>query len=59
MAFVAALFWENLTAGTAKNYLAAVRYNHIALGLGHPNIGGMVQLEYIVKGMKRLASPHS
>ncbi len=53
--FVAWAFQQGLSGGTVKNYLAAVRHSHISLGLGNPGIGGMRQLEYVVKGLKRRA----
>ena len=56
MAFVAFLHWEGLSGSTVKNYLAAVRHSQISLGWGDPNIGGMPRLDYVVKGLKRLAS---
>ena len=49
----------DLTPGTVKGYLAAVRYFQIAQGLGDPRMGDMPQLEYVVKGMKRTAPPRS
>ena len=39
-----------------KNYLAAVRYAQIALGLGDPQLSTMPRLEYVVKGFKRSAT---
>lgn len=59
MAFVASLHRESLSASTVKSYLSAVRYAQIALGLGDPGMGGMAQLEYVVKGMKRLSPSQS
>ena len=52
--FVGHLYMEGLAPGTIKSYLAAVRYDQVARGLGNPNIGGMPQLGYIVRGLKRL-----
>ena len=49
MAFVAFLYQEKLSASTVKNYLAAVRFAQIALGLGDPCMGEMPHLEYVVK----------
>ena len=51
--FVAALHQNGLAASTVKSYLAAVRYSHIALGLGDPQIGDMSHLEHVVKGLKK------
>lgn len=56
MAFVAFLHREGLSSSTVKNYLAAVRHSQISLSMGDPNIGEMPCLDYIVKGLKRLAS---
>ena len=53
--FVAWLHAQQLASGTVKNYLVAVRHSQIALGLGDPKIGSMVQLEYVLRGMKRKA----
>ena len=38
-----------------KSYLAAVRHEQISMGLGDPHITQMPQLEYVLKGVKRLA----
>ena len=51
--FVAFLYNEGLTAGTVKSYLAAARYTQISLGLGDPNVTGMPQLEFVIKGLKK------
>ena len=51
--FVAWLHIQNLSCSTIKNYLAAVRHSQIAVGLGDPKMGSMVQLEYIIRGAKR------
>ena len=56
MAFVEFLHRERLSGGTVKNYLAAVRYSQISLGLGDPKIGDMPCLDYVVKGLKRLTA---
>ena len=56
MAFVAFLHREKLSASTVKNYLAAVRHSQISVGMGDPNMGDMPQLDYVVKGLKCLAS---
>ena len=45
MAFVAFLYQEKLSASTVNNYLAAVRFAQIALGLGDPRMGEMPRLE--------------
>ena len=50
---MAFLFQEKLSGTTVKNYLAAVRYTQISLGLGDPEMSKMPQLEYVVKGLKR------
>ena len=55
-AFVAWLYRQQLSASTVKNYLAAVRFTQISLGLGDPHIGDMPHLSYVVRGMKRLAA---
>ena len=57
--FVAHLHREGLAPVTVKGYLAAVRYSQIGLGLGDPHIGDMPQLEYVVKGLKRMYGPAS
>lgn len=54
--FVAYLFQEKLASSTIKNYLSAIRYTQIALGLGDPNMRDMRRLEYVVKGVKRLSA---
>jgi len=51
--FVPYLFKEDLTGGTIKSYLAAVRHAQISLGLGDPRMGDMPRLEYVIKGIKR------
>ncbi len=58
-AFVAFLFGQKLAAGSVKNYLAAVWHAQIALGFVDPHMGSMPQLEYMVRGLKRLAAPAS
>ena len=50
---------DSLTAGTVKSYLAAVRFNQIALGLGDPRVGDMPQLEYVVKRFKKSSPSQS
>ena len=54
--FVAFLYKDGLKAGTVKSYLAAICYAQIALGLGNPHMEDMAKLEYVVWGIKRLAS---
>lgn len=54
--FVAHLYKGGLKAGTIKSYLAAVRYAQIAIGLGSPHMENMTQLEYVVRGVKRLTN---
>ena len=56
MAFVAFLYQEKLLASTVKNYLAAVRFAQIVLGLRDPHLGEMLCHEYVVKGFKRSAA---
>ena len=53
--FVAFLFTENLAPSTIKTYLVAVRYEQIGRGLGDPCMAQMPQLEYAIKGAKRLS----
>ena len=53
---VAFLYKEGLKVGTVKSYLAPTRYTQIALGLGNLHMEDMVRLEYVVQGVKRLAS---
>jgi len=54
--FVAHLYKGGLKAGTIKSYLAAIRHAQIALGLGNPHMENMTQLEYVVRGVKRLSN---
>ena len=49
--FVAFLFESRLTGATVKNYLAAVRYTQIAMGLGDPEMSDIPVLDYVVKGL--------
>ena len=56
---MAHLHGAGLAPGTAKGYLAVVRYTQIGLGLGDPHIGDMPQLEYMVKELKRTYRPVS
>ena len=53
--FAASLFNDGLSGNTAKTYLAGIRYTQIAMGLPDPKICAMVQLEYIIKGFRRLS----
>ena len=57
--FVAYLHKDRISLGTAKSYLSALRHSQIALGLGDPRIGEMVQLEYVLKGLKRKTAPQA
>ena len=57
MLFTAYLTKRGLQPGTVKSYMAAIRFTQIGLGMGDPQIGHMLQLEYVLKGMKRLAAP--
>ena len=52
--FVAFLFIQNLAPSTIKTYLTAVRYEQIGRSLGSPSMAQMPQLEYAIKGAKRL-----
>lgn len=52
--FLAFLFQEGLSASSVKGYLSAVRHVQIALGLGDLKLGEMPQLEYSIKGLRRL-----
>jgi len=52
-------FQERLSARMAKNYLAAVRFAQIALGLGDHRVGEMPHLESVVKGYKSSAASGS
>lgn len=57
--FVAFLFKDYLSRATVKNYLAAVRYTQITLGLGDPEMSNMPKLEYVMKGSNKVQSlPH-
>ncbi len=56
LAFLAHLHREGLAAGTLKNYLAAVSFAQISLGMGDPSMGNMPRLEYAIKGQKRSAT---
>ena len=51
--FVAWLHTQRLSSSTVKNYLAAVCHSQIALGVGDPKMSEIVQLEYVIWGMKR------
>jgi len=54
MLFVAYLHGEGLSPSTIKCYLAGVRHGQIKAGFGNPHIAQMPQLEYVLKGVKRL-----
>ena len=54
--FVGYLLQEGLSASTVKGYLSAVRHAQISLGLGDPRMGDMSQLEYHIKGLRKLSS---
>ena len=51
--FVALLYNKGLSVGTVKSYLSAARHTQISLGFGDPNVTGIPQLEFVVKGMKK------
>jgi len=53
--FMALLYKEGLSTGTVKSYLSAARYIQVSMGSENPNITGMLQLEFALKGFKRLA----
>ncbi len=55
MLFVAHLHQKRLAPSTIKSYLAAIRHCQISKGMGNPGINVMPQLEYLLKGVKRLA----
>lgn len=54
--FVSKLYQDGLAPGTIKSYLAAVRFGSIRRGLGNPQLHLMPQLEYALKGVKRLST---
>ena len=56
MLFIAHRHNEGLSPGTMKSYLAAVRHEQVSIGLGDPHIAQMPQLEYVLKGAKRLTT---
>ena len=56
MAFVAFLYQEKLLASSVKNYLAAVRFSQIVLGLRDHRLGEMPRHEYVVKDFKQSAA---
>jgi len=58
MLFAAHLYTQNVTHGTIKSYMAAVRYDQIFRGLGDPKIHQMPQLKYLLKGIKK-STPQS
>ena len=51
--FLAYLYTEGLSGNTAKTYLAGIRYTQIAMA--DPRISEMQQLEYTVKGFRKLS----
>ena len=53
------MYKEKPLGSTVKSYLAAVRHTQIALGLGDPHMGEMPQLEYVVKGVKKMPTDRS
>ena len=59
MLFVAYLHGEALSPSTVKCYLAGIRHDQIRAGFGNPRIAQMPQLEYVLKGVKRLAKAGS
>ena len=54
--FVAWLYRKNLSGSTEKNYVAAVRHSHIAMGLGDPQIGSMPQQRHRLDSLSHQAS---
>ena len=54
--FVSKLYQDGLAPGTIKSYLAAVRFGNIRRGLGNPQLHLIPQLEYALKGVKRLST---
>ena len=52
MLFAAHLFNQQLSHGSIKSYLTAVRHAQICRDLGDPGISMMPQLEYVMKGIK-------
>ena len=56
MLFIAYLHNEGLSPGIMKSCLAAVKHEQISMELGDPHIAQMPQLEYVLKGAKRLVT---
>ena len=56
--FIAYLHKAQLSHGTIKSYLAAIRYGQIARGLGNPGIHVMPSVKYVLKRAKK-ATPES
>ena len=57
--FVAYLHKDRISPGTVTSYLSTLRHSQRALGLGDPRIGEMVQLEYVLKGLKQKTAPQA
>lgn len=55
MLFICHLHASKLAPSTIKSYLAAIRFEQISRGGGNPEIYKMPQLEYVIKGYKRMA----
>ena len=55
MLFAAYLYTQNLANGTIKSYLAGMYYGQVVQGLGNLRIHQMPQLEYLLKGIKKLS----
>lgn len=53
VAFVASMVKQGLQHSTIKSYLSAVRHLQISVGGGDPRMGGMPQLELVVRGSKK------
>ena len=52
--FITYLHKAQLSHGTIKSYLAAIRYGQIARGHGNPAIHTMPRVEYVLKGAKKV-----
>lgn len=48
------LHQQKLASDTVKSYLAAAQHAQISRGLGNPQIQGMPQLEYVLKGVEKV-----
>ena len=57
--FVAFLHSEKGAPSTVKSCLSAIMYTQISLGMQDPHLSDMVQLEYVLKGLKRQAGGQS